>query len=251
MKNRNKLVLVLIITLNLIYCGKKEENKPQEDTITNIESNASDIESTPMAPETENPSVPSPNSFRNIKEAKGDLDGDQEDELAVVYDTNKEDELGTQREIHIFKKNGDKWDLLHKTSGAVLPSKAGGMMGDPFDTITIEKGALVVHHFGGAREKWMYTHRFRFQKENWYLIGATIEYSVVCEESSSYDYNLSTGKVNVSSTKDSCDSDGNPKGESKTSNSTFTIKDKKINPMDGFVPGNTATKLSKDKTFYF
>ena len=55
MKNRNKLVLVLIITLNLIYCGKKEENKPQEDTITNIESNASDIESTPMAPETENP----------------------------------------------------------------------------------------------------------------------------------------------------------------------------------------------------
>ena len=36
MKNRNKLVLVLIITLNLIYCGKlvdvKEENITLEQT---------------------------------------------------------------------------------------------------------------------------------------------------------------------------------------------------------------------------
>lgn len=232
-------------------CKKKEENQTTEEPNTKEES-ISDLEETPPArEEIKNPSVPSPATYRNIGEVKGDLDGDEIPELVVVYDTAKQDELGTQRELHIFKKKEDNWNLLHKSIGPVLPSMAGGMMLDPFENITIENGVIIVHHFGGAREKWSYTHKFRFQNDNWYLIGATIEYSIVCEETSSYDYNVSTGKVNFENTKESCDADGNAKGKPKVTKSTFSLKEKQFVPMDGFVPGNTEAKLSKNKTFYF
>lgn len=245
------ILLVISLVLFLSSCKKKSETeKSEEQTITEDTNN--DIEDiSANREEISNPSVPSPTIFKNIAEAKGDLDGDEIQELAVVYETQTKDELGHQRELHIFKKKAGNWELLHKSVGPILSSLAGGMMADPFENITMENGAIVIHHFGGSREKWMYTHRFRFQNEDWYLIGATIEYSIVCEETSLYDYNVSTGKVNFQHTKEACDNDGNQKGKSKESKSNYSLKAKQLIKMDGFVPGNTETKLSKDKTFYF
>lgn len=251
MKNIIKILLVLIIIVTLEDCKKTEEPKPISETPATTLSEPLSEEEPPTTQEISNPTIPSPATFKNIKEAKGDLDGDKEDELVAIYDTKREGDLGTEREIHIFKKKADKWNLLHKSIGAVLPSRNGGMMGDPFEDLTIENGTLVIRHFGGSREKWNYAHRYRFQKDNWFLIGATIEYFIVCEESSSYDYNVSTGKVNVTETKESCDGDGNPKGKPKVTTSSFTLKDKKSILMDGFVPGSGEVKLSKEKSFYF
>ena len=107
---------MLVTTLG--YCKKKEEPKPVEEAPTAIETE-------PRQAEIANPSIPSPATFINIKEAKGDLDGDKEDELVAVYDTKREGDLGTEREIHIFKKKADKWDLFHKSIGAILPSRGG------------------------------------------------------------------------------------------------------------------------------
>ncbi len=233
---------MLVTTLG--YCKKKEEPKPVEEAPTAIETE-------PRQAEIANPSIPSPATFINIKEAKGDLDGDKEDELVAVYDTKREGDLGTEREIHIFKKKADKWNLLHKSIGAVLQSKGGGMMGDPFEELTIENGAIVIRHFGGSREKWNYTHRYRFQKDNWFLIGATLVFSSPCEASNTYDYNLSTGKVDVTDTIESCDEAGEPKGKPKTKTSSAIVKSQKPVLMDGFSPGNQEVKISKDKSFFF
>ena len=233
---------MLVTTLG--YCKKKEEPKPVEEAPTAIETE-------PRQAEIANPSIPSPDTFINIKEAKGDLDGDKEDELVAVYDTKREGDLGTEREIHIFKKKADKWNLLHKSIGAVLQSKGGGMMGDPFEELTIENGAIVIRHFGGSREKWNYTHRYRFQKDNWFLIGATLVFSSPCEASNTYDYNLSTGKVDVTDTIESCDEAGEPKGKPKTKTSSAIVKSQKPVLMDGFSPGNQEVKISKDKSFFF
>lgn len=233
---------MLVTTLG--YCKKKEEPKPVEEAPTAIETE-------PRQAEIANPSIPSPATLINIKEAKGDLDGDKEDELVAVYDTKREGDLGTEREIHIFKKKADKWNLLHKSIGAVLQSKGGGMMGDPFEELTIENGAIVIRHFGGSREKWNYTHRYRFQKDNWFLIGATLVFSSPCEASNTYDYNLSTGKVDVTDTIESCDEAGEPKGKPKTKTSSAIVKSQKPVLMDGFSPGNQEVKISKDKSFFF
>ena len=244
MNHTTKLIIIIVLVTTLGYCKKKEEPKPVEEAPTAIETE-------PRQAEIANPSIPSPATLINIKEAKGDLDGDKEDELVAVYDTKREGDLGTEREIHIFKKKADKWNLLHKSIGAVLQSKGGGMMGDPFEELTIENGAIVIRHFGGSREKWNYTHRYRFQKDNWFLIGATLVFSSPCEASNTYDYNLSTGKVDVTDTIESCDEAGEPKGKPKTKTSSAIVKSQKPVLMDGFSPGNQEVKISKDKSFFF
>src|SRR5690349_19588180 len=83
-----------------------------------------------------------PAAYESIGEAVGDLDKDGIDEKAVVYTiTNKEkEEGGHPREIIIFKKKDKDWIIWHRSVTAVLGSEDGGMMGDPFEGVKIEKG---------------------------------------------------------------------------------------------------------------
>ena len=92
-----------------------------------------------------------PKSFKVLDETKGDLDKDGVFEKVIVYDTEKETDLGTERQIFIYKKTNDKWKLWKKSVGAILPSQHGGMMGDPFERISIERNCIVINHFGGSR----------------------------------------------------------------------------------------------------
>lgn len=245
-------IFLLLLAINTIFvCKKKEEPKPIEGS-TSSDTQPIEEESGPPTREAiPNPTIPSPAGLINIKEAKGDLDGDAGDELVAVYDTKRDGDLGTEREIHIFKNSGGNWKLLHKSIGAVLPSRGGGMMGDPFEDLVIKNKTIIIRHFGGSREKWAYTHRYRFQNENWYLIGATIVFSSPCESSSTYDFNLSTGKVNITDEKETCDQNGEPKGNPKTKTSSAIVKSQKPVLMDGISPGGQEVKLSKDKSFYF
>ncbi len=190
-----------------------------------------------------------------LLETKGDLNRDGIEELVYILDTGKElsDEgLGSAREIQIFKQNNDAWQLWHRSEGAVLSSAHGGMMGDPLDGVSIVNNTLVIEHFGGSRDKWHYTHKYRFQNEDWYLIGATIAHFAPCDFNDSYDYNLSTGKLLVAEERfdinsDDCDS----KGKSKH----FALKRAHAPiKMDGFYPGDNEVALPKSShygSFYF
>ena len=50
-------------------------------------------------------------SFKILEEIEGDLDKDGVSEKVIVYDTEKETDFGTERQIYIYKKNNDKWEL--------------------------------------------------------------------------------------------------------------------------------------------
>lgn len=125
-----------------------------------------------------------------IGEAMGDLDKDGIDEKLIVLDTGLDGEIGTQRTLLIYKKKQDKWALWHSSQGPILDSAHGGMMGDPFISVDIQRGAIVIDHFGGSRHKWSYTHRYRFNNKAWYLIGATINYGAPCEGFFNFDFNV-------------------------------------------------------------
>ena len=71
--------------------------------------------------------------------------------------------------------------IIYKAIGGVLPSEHGGMMGDPFEGLSIDRKCIVIHHFGGSRDKWKYTHRFRNQNRDWELVGSTIQFGAVCD----------------------------------------------------------------------
>jgi len=51
--------------------------------------------------------------------------------------------------------------------------RCGGAFGDPFNDISITAGVLTVDHFGGSNWKWSFNHKFRYQNDDFYLIGKT------------------------------------------------------------------------------
>ena len=182
-------------------------------------------------------------SFKILDETEGDLDKDGVSEKVIVYDTEKETYLGTERKIFIYKKNNDTWELWKKSVGAILPSQHGGMMGDPFETISIERNCIVIHHFGGSRQKWNYTHRFRFQSGEFQLIGATVNFGSPCDYFVTFDYNLSNGKINYEKETEDCENE-----KSKIEKEQMIWKLETLPTMNGFYPSNTELKLPKSET---
>lgn len=171
----------------------------------------------------------------------GDLDNDGQPEKVSVFDNGTDAGMGTEREIHIYKKNENTWKLWHKSIGAVMPSSAGGMMGDPFESIQIKNRALVIKHFGGSRDKWEYTHRYRWQDNDWYLIGATIHLVTPCEDSEKFDYNLSTQKATYVKALETC----NGKIKKLLKKETLYHLPKTKHKMDTFYPGGNVLKHSR------
>lgn len=196
-----------------------------------------------------------PASYKVLAQVTGDLNKDGIVDLVIAYDTArgfKDEGMGTVRELRFYQNTAGHWALWHVSEGPILPSQHGGMMGDPFyDGLKIENGSLVVENSGGSRQKWGYTHRYRFQNGNWYLIGAKIGFGAPCDFFGTYDYNFSTGKLIVD--EESFDVGHQNCGVSKTKHFILNRKLKHLIKMDGFYPGNNEVKLpkSKDGSFYF
>lgn len=127
-----------------------------------------------------------------------DFNGDGKlDRYEVITTDRDNDGLGFVRELHFYTDGEDTPWYVSET--AVLSTKHGGVMGDPLRGVNhTEKGIVYINHSGGSREKWGYSHTYRWQKGDFKLIGATVFTDTPCEKSDKMDYNLSTGKANYS-----------------------------------------------------
>lgn len=132
--------------------------------------------------------------------AEGDLNKDGLNDIAAVLindtmEKNNTDETDLTRLLIILFKNSDGTLKLSAASEkAILCNSCGGVFGDPFESIKIEKGVLVISHYGGSSDRWAYVHRFRFQDGDWFLIGRTeTNMNVNTLEGKSVDENLITG----------------------------------------------------------
>ncbi|WP_260260718.1 hypothetical protein [Vibrio intestinalis] len=183
-----------------------------------------------------------------LEEVYGDLDRDGIDEKVVILDSGLMGDFGTLRSILIYKNTDDGWQLMHYSDKAVLPSLHGGIMGDPFNGLSIERGALVIRHFGGSMQKWNYVHRFRLEENQWRLIGATINYGILQCEYFEFDYNLLTGNAIYKDVLTGC-----REGEEASTKRTQLHIDKPTqHNMDSFYPGGNEIYLPKlDKTIYY
>jgi len=187
-----------------------------------------------------------------IDTAFGDLDKDGVSEMAIVVTTpSSTDYLGFERRLDIYKRERRRWKKWHESNGPVLPSDAGGMMGDPFQGVEIKNGKIYIYHFGGSRQKWSYTHQYRYHDDNWYLIGATMHFGANCDDFKQVDYNLLTGNGEVIITTDSCDDNGVP---IRTAEHKVRFSQKPVEPvkMDAFSPGENRVILRSDQAeFYY
>lgn len=153
----------------------------------------------------------------------GDLDGDKIPEKVIVYNIPTNNDSGDIREIQILKKVNNKWTILEKSRNAILGSKDGGMMGNPYMSTTIKNGILTIYHYGGSSWKWGVTDKYRFQNGHFELIGFSSESGKPEEYWTTIDFNLSTGKLIFSKEVE------DTKEYGKSKNETFIKKGVKIN----------------------
>jgi hypothetical protein len=133
-----------------------------------------------------------------IETVDGDLDGDKIPEKVIVYNTKDTTDMGNIREIQILKKVNGKWTILEKSRNAVMESRAGGMMGDPYGETKIEKGILIISQNGGSSWKWDVTDKYRYQNGHFELIGTSSTSGRPGDYWKDIDFNLSTGQLNYS-----------------------------------------------------
>jgi hypothetical protein len=133
--------------------------------------------------------------------AEGDLNNDGiKDVATIIEELKSETEWAPQRALLIAfgtKNDNDTYTLSIIADNVILPSDAGGVWGDPFKSLSIDRGSVVVSDYGGSNWRWYSTCRFRFQENDWYLIGVTMgEYytgTQTSENGDEEDYNLLTG----------------------------------------------------------
>ncbi len=230
---KSQLILLLSFSLLLFSCPPQENNKPNS-------TGGEPITTVPPKETTPKPIPPFemdvPKGHTLLTQASGDLNKDGVDEKIIVLNNGIISDFGEERTILIFKADNGAWKMWERATGAILPSENGGMMGDPFQSIKVENGALVINHFGGSRIKWEYTHRFRFQNEKWELIGATSISYAPCEEQQTFDYNLTSGNVIYKDERLTCTNGENEKVKEVRYNVNFNHKKKSLPTLDGFDP---------------
>lgn len=184
-----------------------------------------------------------PKYWKLKDEAYGNLDADPDDEAIAVWETPIDGDWGAEQVLGIFKKENGKWKLWHQNKTVVMSTQSGGMMGNPFDGISIKNKSVVIEHFGGSRQKWNYTHRYRFQNDDWYLIGASVVFGAPDYYFLTFDYNLSTGDI-IASYKDG--------QRPKTTKDWFQRINQKIKlpKMDQFSPGDNQTMVNNREIYW-
>lgn len=173
--------------------------------------------------------MPAPENYTIVDSVSGDLDKDGMNELVVAYNTPEEVEDSTGdfiREIIIYKMTKGEWKVWKSSRQALYSSRGGGMMGDPFEEMTIYKGILQISHFGGSSWKWGHTDKYRFQDNEFYLIGYSGSYGKPCEYWTEVDFNISTGKMIVKKEYEACE--GDDQKVTKRENETVIQKGLKI-----------------------
>lgn len=196
-----------------------------------------------------NPGAISPESMGKLKRVSNDLNGDgQTDYLKVVTTTEDNDGLGFKRQLIVYSGEGADLDAWYTADDVILSTEHGGMMGDPLQGVAIENGTIVINHFGGSRQKWNYTHRFRWQNNDFQLIGTTIVYGSPCDYFDELDYNLSTGKATYVRETEDCDDDDD---EIVTQLINFERKIA-LPSMDGFLTGENEVAITgSEATMYY
>ena len=101
---------------------------------------------------------------------RGDLNRDGREDAIVVLEPEAAD---VPRPLLILVRDANGALRLAKRSAkAVSCRECGGMMGDPFQHVTIEKGRFTITHYGGSSWRWSSETTFAWSRrdQSWQLV---------------------------------------------------------------------------------
>jgi len=130
-----------------------------------------------------------PTNWTVIESANGDLNHDGNDDLAIIFESNKiTDETRTYGDNHseIIKetqkprilaiyfqdKSTGNYRLSTQNNDFILRSEEGGKLGDPLNQIGIKDQQLYLRFQGGAEWRWELGYTFKFENKDWFLTSA-------------------------------------------------------------------------------
>lgn len=130
--------------------------------------------------------------------------------LSPIAEQSDQYDGNCMRPVVILKGVSDGFTLSSFTRKGVLCKLCGGVWGEPYEGITLNNNVLEIRHYAGSNWRWAITTTFRFQKNQWQLIGYSyVSYFTAgdCDEAGSaafnqYEANFSTGKAHIINTKD-------------------------------------------------
>ncbi len=155
-----------------------------------------------------------PAGWTVLASAEGDLTKDGVTDIAAIVeradavdhvpgcDKWRDRSSAAPRTLIVLEGDGSGGLLLSAENRTiVLRADEGGVMGDPFSSLEIQRGTVVLVHYGGSAWRWGHTYRFRQQDGGWFLIGYTEDsHHTLSQYQRQYDFNPLTGKVKISTT---------------------------------------------------
>ncbi|WP_261304127.1 hypothetical protein [Paenibacillus andongensis] len=132
-------------------------------------------------------------------QVEGDLNNDRISDIAAIIEKTSNDKEAPPRSLLIaFGTKDHTYTISIIADKVVLKADEGGVWGDPFESLTIDRGSVVISDYGGSNWRWYNKYRFRYQDHDWFLIGATMGTyftgTTTRENADEDDYNLLTGE---------------------------------------------------------
>ncbi|MCB1174410.1 MAG: hypothetical protein KDK39_12640 [Leptospiraceae bacterium] len=187
---------------------------PAADEQSNTEpaSAPTDAASNQKLPPAQLPASLIPAGYRIQTEVSGDLNKDEiADKVVVFFHKSEPTEPGATaidpdaeppRLLVVFLARDGQYHKAIESQTAIMCRQCGGIMGDPYQAVKIERGSFLISHFGGSRERWGFDHRFQLRSGRWQMTGVTeTTYDSATGAEQVIDTNLLTGDQ-ITSTKD-------------------------------------------------
>lgn len=101
---------------------------------------------------------------------QGDLNGDGREDAVIVLEP-QDEEAPRPLLILVSDANG-KLKLAKRSANAAFCRTCGGMMGDPFAGVRVEKNRFTIQHYGGSSWRWSAEFTFGWSKrdQSWQLV---------------------------------------------------------------------------------
>jgi hypothetical protein len=152
-----------------------------------------------------------PGDWKVLDKVEGDLNKDNMIDAAIVIEYTKEVTIESNEDgeetadtskprvlFILLKDSAGTYNLSTQSNDFILLSSDGAMLGDPYSPMEIQNGSLILNFTGGGPSMWVLKYRFRYQNNDWYLIGATNTGLVRgTGDVETYDYNFITGDVEI------------------------------------------------------
>nr|MBX2845542.1 hypothetical protein [Saprospiraceae bacterium] len=127
-----------------------------------------------------------PDNYFILKQSEGDLTGNGKEDAVLILESEHdveeqrypEDtsywENNKARILVVLHQNQDEtYEKQIQNNTFLRRSSEGGIYGDPLAGLEISSNqVLSIHYYGGSNWRWSDTFKFRFQDNNYYLIGA-------------------------------------------------------------------------------